>query len=512
MLPIIIDSDNEYMADNGFMASSGNDTRVQDASDNDKPYCIADNKTLTAVPILPQSQNNLFMTTGNSDWVTQPMIFGYGGYFTVDDHEDLEFGNNFSVNMTDVGAPENGNLYVKRGSYSLIKSTNLLTFNIYNTPTTNYVIADNVTDPDNAWANDANASDNNTGNYASISAGQTNYLVANFSTATWCNTVKVWGDNSNSNNLACVVDVYFNGAWVAVFSGAVAPTGTTISIGSYQNVTAVRIKSSDASYSALVYEIQAQQTTYTVAKYVSAVSSATEFDNITVLADTTNLVMYLDNVSVNTTTLSGVSVINNSNDIIFGSSATAYIGSISITTNGTLRATYAPTSMIMTTVLPNSLNPGTYNGAITWGTNPAGITATLGALISGTQPSPGAVTTIPSPDLLPTNAGGTNWFGEPDETELHANPFYEVVKFASETTGLTTFTETQVWRFFGIWFVLLLTAAAAIIVRGHLLVASVICCAAIWFMVHLTIFPLVILVALVPVLLVGLVMERSPSV
>jgi hypothetical protein len=163
--------------------------------------------------------------------------------------------------------------------------------------------------------------------------------------------------------------------------------------------------------------------------------------------------------------------------------------------------------------LPDLVATGGYNdGRIFWGTNPADVTATIGPLVASDQASAGATTTQPSPDLLRSNAGGTNWFADPDETAPQDNPLYMLVKYTSETGGLSTFTETQVWRFFGLWFVLILTAAAALIIRGHLLVASVVCCVAIWFMVHLTIFPMVILVAVIPVLLVGLVMERSPSV
>ena len=48
MLPVWVTSKNTWMAANGFMNSTANDTRVQTLGGLNKPHMVADNKTLTA--------------------------------------------------------------------------------------------------------------------------------------------------------------------------------------------------------------------------------------------------------------------------------------------------------------------------------------------------------------------------------------------------------------------------------------------------------------------------------
>lgn len=156
---------------------------------------------------------------------------------------------------------------------------------------------------------------------------------------------------------------------------------------------------------------------------------------------------------------------------------------------------------------------------ITWGVNPSGITTTLGVLTSAVIPSSGIPEEL-APDVLPTispSTSGTSWFSDPDAAALALNPFHPIIEALAEWSETSVgagdgFTETQVWRLFGFMFVMLITGGAAAIAKGHMFIASVACSGAIVILVFQTIFPMAVLVVLIPILFAGLLLERSPSV
>ena len=99
------------------------------------------------------------------------------------------------------------------------------------------------------------------------------------------------------------------------------------------------------------------------------------------------------------------------------------------------RITYEPDSIIVGTVLPNELSPGTYNGAITFGSNPAGFTITLGGLISEFQPAPaGGQGQLPPSQDMTGETGQPGWTSETGT--LEANPLYPLVKAISDNTRI----------------------------------------------------------------------------
>lgn len=102
MLPVIWSQNNDWLADNGFMKSTANDTRVQTLGGLNKPWMVADNKTLTAIPVPANSQTNLYFVTGESAASAMDIITGLGGYVTVLDDPLLKFGNKFQILLTDV--------------------------------------------------------------------------------------------------------------------------------------------------------------------------------------------------------------------------------------------------------------------------------------------------------------------------------------------------------------------------------------------------------------------------
>jgi len=120
MLPIVTPMNNSWLASNGFMSSSANDTRVQTLGGFNKPHMVADNKTLTAIPVPASSQTNLYFVTGESEASAMDIITGHDGYITIADDADLELGNEFEIEFentwVDTDAGTGGRLLSKTGA------------------------------------------------------------------------------------------------------------------------------------------------------------------------------------------------------------------------------------------------------------------------------------------------------------------------------------------------------------------------------------------------------------
>lgn len=100
MLPVIELVDNTWLADNGFMLPSAQDTRIETLGGLQKPHMVVDDRTLTAVDVPANSQTNLYFTTANTA-VTFDIIEGYGGFITVFDDDDLKLGDTFEIEIDD---------------------------------------------------------------------------------------------------------------------------------------------------------------------------------------------------------------------------------------------------------------------------------------------------------------------------------------------------------------------------------------------------------------------------
>jgi len=98
MLAVLWTQNNDWLATNGFMSSTANDTRVQTLGGSDKPWLVCDNKTLTSVPVPADSQTNLYFVTGESAASSMDIIVGYDGYVTMPDTD--EPGDNFTIQLS----------------------------------------------------------------------------------------------------------------------------------------------------------------------------------------------------------------------------------------------------------------------------------------------------------------------------------------------------------------------------------------------------------------------------
>lgn len=168
---------------------------------------------------------------------------------------------------------------------------------------------------------------------------------------------------------------------------------------------------------------------------------------------------------------------------------------------------YDPEDIIAVNTLPD-LNGADEDGTITWGSNPAGVTVTLGSMISGSQPAIGGAEDIVTPDHMPA-VTVSDWFEAPDVTgTLLTNPLRPFVTILSDTT---TISELLAWRVLGLAFVLFVTVGTAKTLHGHYFIAGILGGASVGGLVATTIWPMWGLVFAIILIVGGLVAERTPS-
>lgn len=531
MLPVMVPSNNDWLAANGFMQADALDTRVETLGGLVKPHMVTDNMTIFASLIPATSQTNLYFSTGNSDLVTMDIVMGYGGYFIVADNATLELGDNFSVNMTDTFINGSGLVFSKSNAVAYSDSNNV-TFTLSSAINSSYEAGLDT------WEKV----------YAANWRGQTFTLAS----AAFVTHVDIWGlrlsngldstayiETVHSDNLTnptgtiLVTDSIASSswstgtpAWSAVEVNSYLEAGTYALIWSsptsdVSNCPQLGRDAGGASYTGGQYIYSADSgSTWTTTSasdlyirvYTASGGVTTALDNAAhdyaFAADSTNLTLMKDGVSVSSTALSGASVTDDSSNWVFGSDATPYVNSVSISVNGTTVATYAPTSMIIGTNLPNNTTPGSFNGTFVWGANPSGIAVSLGGLVSSGQPSVGSSSSTTPSDRLP-ESGGSDWFTEPEVGgKLATNPFRPFVLLVSDNTTLT---EIQTWRWMGLIVVLLAVAICVKTVPRHLVVACIVAGVFTVILVVLTIWPIWALALLVLYVVGGIISERSPS-
>jgi len=154
MLPVMWDQNNDWLADNGFMESDALDTRVETLSGTDKPWMVAEDRTLTSIPVDMDSQNNIYFVTGETDATSMDIITGYDGEITVPDAADLELGDSFEIEQsgwidTDAGVDKNL-VYKELAFQTYISANEEITSNIYSSASA-WVHPTGFVDPDTAW-------------------------------------------------------------------------------------------------------------------------------------------------------------------------------------------------------------------------------------------------------------------------------------------------------------------------------------------------------------------------
>jgi hypothetical protein len=120
---------------------------------------------------------------------------------------------------------------------------------------------------------------------------------------------------------------------------------------------------------------------------------------------------------------------------------TPYINDIQLAIDGVLQLEYKPASIILGTTLPDEEND--HDGIITWGSNPSGVTATVGAFQSDVGGGDQIDTTVAPGMVGPQDMVGPT--GQQDRMSevgtLSDNPFYPLIKALSDNTSIPV----QLW-------------------------------------------------------------------
>lgn len=525
-LPVSVTVDNQWLADNGFMDADALDTAVETLGGATRAHMVVDDRLLTWAAVPANSQTNLYYTTGNTPATDADILVGYGGYITLADAAALELGNN--------GGIEIGDCYIDHDEQRVILSKDsaigwppqgLGVFEIVSTQTGSIVVVlndgnavtpDNGTsDPDAFWTDDGTIDDDDTGTGAdAANTAQdtwTSYLISQdtgtsaYGMRTYCESDADWTDID--------VDAYYGAAWHDVYQGAYSNTDWDywFLADGIQTVTNVRVRfynSGSAQVEADLFReidlIEVGANTHVV--YDTAVPE--QDTDIEAYMDGVNLYLDLDGVNVDSDALGGHSLTNNGDDWILYPQP--YWGYYEHTVAGTLIVNYDPEDIIIGTTLPD-LEGAAQDGAITFGTNPAGVTVTLGSMTSQDQPEVGSTAEDEPRDVLPA-VGVSDWFGDGTVTKAAtlANPFRSFITAVSDNTTLS---EIQTWRWLGVALLLMIVVATARGVRGHQGITAIVAGAILGGLVAFdsNIFPLWLVVISIGCLIGGIIAERSPS-
>lgn len=492
MLPVLWNSPNTWLNSNGFFGTGVNTTRVQTLGGLNKPWMVADNKTLTAIPVPADSQTNLYFTTGETAASAMDIIFGNGGYATTIDDPALELGSNGTISLTDIYLPSSGTANLTRKDNALRIAYN--------------AAAENVTayTPTRASDNLVSSNDTETSNTAAaytllstiVATSTIDNARIKFDMRTnWAGVTaygKIYKNGVAVGTEQSTIDVAYNTYSEDLFINAV--TGDSIQLYGYTADPGVRqvfVRNFRIYFDAAV--------TVTVGSVPSG-----EYSSVNFTISGGSAILGVSGVS-ETTEAMPLAILDGANNWIW-LEGIPYAASITLSVNATNQLRYEPNTIVQGTTLPD--RAGTKNGDITWGSNPAGVGVTLGSMVSSSQSSALEAEATSTSDLLPV-AGGRNW--RPDASvsaALLANPMRPIVTAISDNTTLS---EYQVWVWFGIILVAFITVLVGSRVRGHHLITGIAVSAAIALLVVWTVFPIWSIAFIVVAILAGAISERSPT-
>jgi hypothetical protein len=237
--------------------------------------------------------------------------------------------------------------------------------------------------------------------------------------------------------------------------------------------------------------------------YVVAPDVLDEEHIVEIWNDETDFGIDIDGIPEDSVSGGHYSVYDNSNNWVL---SMPYFDYYQHRTSDTLRLTYEPDDIISGTALLNEENPGTYDGAITFGSNPVGIDVTIGGLVSSSQqmPSPNIPSDQPTPDIIePTGVSDVvGGFGT-----LEDNPLYPIVKVIGDLTNIPV---PLVWVL-GSLLILLIAMGICFASVPHQLITGIVGIGLTYLFYAMGIFPWWTLIVMGCVLVALLMYERKPA-
>lgn len=396
-IPFIVSISNTYLQSIGY-EGTGVDTEV--TMGGSKPHMVADDKVLAVADLSANTSSSGSYGIGGITSPTMPIVVGYGGYITTPDAPNLFNSANFSISTSAyVGAA--GNFSEQAGAYALSDSgTGTITGNV--TGTGNISVSQSNIYTDMALYGDQNRA--------------TQYLqsVAKGTVASASFYMEAWGSGivgtanitirqaSDDSLLGILGTVNLGGLSVGNRSLVTGSNPVTNPIRQDLRISVEVPTFTFAAYPGVAYENN--DTIYGKSQMWSSLTNYFDWGSdlainyIITTNDTAVIATGISNgeknisltnnqgllsLSVNSVlkdSVYGVSM-NNSSSGIKWLEGIPYADSITYSVNGTQQLYYAPNTMIIGTTLPDRSADATNNdGTITWGTNPPGVTTTLGAL------------------------------------------------------------------------------------------------------------------------------------
>lgn len=491
-IPVQAANNNTLLITNGFMTTSGMDTRVR-VGGADLRWMVADNATYFATTVNANTSNTYQFVTGQAAAPHSDIVLGYGGYVETPDAANLEPGNNYNisghgyVDTTFTAFSANNTLIRKPDAYAIFSAntTGNVTAETYLYSTDNRTTALDLSSD----VGDYQRYGSRISPYSGTSVYSATWFLGKTGSPTGIATANV--RNSVTDAIIGglgginVANVNASGEWyrfdAPVFLGGVADIRVDIeySGGDAANTLQVYVVNDCVgAATATGFSVGAwadaapSDNTIRIAVNQSSISGIPSgYYDWTKQADGVNEWLTLDSSSAHygSANSSGLSVPNNEMPLILFNTA-QYTNNFTISVAGNQQLSYAPNNVILVTNLPDRGLDATNNaGVIHWGSNPSGITVSFGALLS-TQVitanvtssnyignfMPGNVTTPLSPTLLQANAA------------VATDPLYPFVEpFASASS-------TPVVFFY--WFGTIIVAVAGFILAyrtKHLLISAI---------------------------------------
>jgi len=544
-LPVIIDAPNTWMSDQGFMQNDALDTRATTLGGAEKHHMVADDKTLTVIDVPANSQTNLYFSTGNSDLTAMDIIIGYGGYVTTTDHSDLEIGGNtFSFVWEGYVPSSSATIVSKASAFVLGASGGVVNWTYYHpsgtislsgacaagyrkiecsgdSTTLTLEVDDVVVDTESRIVAGSPTNEtirpNGAGDYtgiANVFGAATHWEavddVASDADATYVYTTSTTQQKDAYNLGASTIPAGSTINSVTAYAFARELVGT----GNGRVQIYLRLSGSESAGSARTTNNVYAPYSDVLARPGGGSWVVSDFADLQVgvgLWETGGVESRCTQsyVTINYTPLILALMTNNANAWVIGNGS-PYYSYLEHTVSGTLVLHYEPVTIISGTTLPDRAGTA-QNGVITWGANPAGVTATIGSLTSSGQPGLGGEAPVPPRDTLP-EIPVSDWFGDGTITKpaTLANPFRAFIVAVSDSTTLT---EIQVWRWLGSVVWLAVTVWVGTVMRGHQGITAIFSGVFVAGMVAFdgSIFPAYLLTFTAGLFIGGIVAERSPS-
>lgn len=452
MLPVAADMDIAYLATNGYIETDGRDIRVKTIGGAEVPFMLVDDKVLFAPSIKPNRQNAFRLSTGNGLINDFAIVTGDGGYITIADHANLELSDDFEIEIeTWIDTAGSVSYLYNEGALAAdwvegysdaspehSKESDHLKIVAYDWDDGEQgtYVTDSTVDLTNVktlkidWQN---AGEDHAANAAFFVVS----TVKGGAASTYDARIDKYRDFSRTWDELDVSDLtgsYYirlhaqDGTAADNHAESDLRTYSVVAVGSYIvfKESAFYICIEDTDLTAHI----AGGTPKTLT--VSGISSAEYL--VKVYADGSDFSIDIDGSTEDTVALAGASVPDNANDYILPS---VYFNYYKLTTSDTLRLTYEPDDILIGTTLPNELTAGTYDGVITYGSAPSGISVAVGGLetTAVSYPTDGGA----SQDIIrPTTAP----LFDVNLERLEYNPLRPVVVLIATEVNLT---ERLVW-------------------------------------------------------------------